>query len=105
MTEDQDNEIGLLAEEYVERARNGERPTISEYVRRRPDLEAGIRAPAPWREHGALTGVHRSGGSDHRQVAHETTSRAIAVVPAGDSIHSPLGTGRIRTELPVDRHG
>ena len=44
---DHDSEIGLLADEFVERARRGENPTISEYVRRRPDLEAGIREVFP----------------------------------------------------------
>ncbi len=35
--------LGTLLDEYLDRLRRGERPTISEYVERHPDLAAEIR--------------------------------------------------------------
>jgi hypothetical protein len=37
------NPVEELAEEFLERYRHGERPTLSEYVRRHPELAAEIR--------------------------------------------------------------
>ena len=41
--EDDRNPVDILADEFSERLRQGENPSITEYVRRRPDLEADIR--------------------------------------------------------------
>jgi WD40 repeat protein/serine/threonine protein kinase len=40
-------ELDRLAEEFVRREREGERPTISEYVRQYPEFESGIREVFP----------------------------------------------------------
>ncbi len=40
-------EVDLLAEEFLSRYRQGERPTVEEYAGRRPDLAAEIRAVFP----------------------------------------------------------
>src|SRR5262249_20107736 len=42
-----DAELGSLLEEYCERVRRGEQPTIDEYVERRPDLAEDIRLLFP----------------------------------------------------------
>ncbi len=39
--------VGLLAEEFLRRKRQGEQPTIEEYVSRYPELRAAIRAAFP----------------------------------------------------------
>jgi hypothetical protein len=39
--------LGRLAEEFVERHRRGERPTLTEYVNRHPDLAAEVRELFP----------------------------------------------------------
>lgn len=44
LDEDDDrNPVDVLADEFSERLRLGENPSITEYVRRHPDLEADIR--------------------------------------------------------------
>src|SRR5574341_409869 len=40
-------EVDLLAEEFLSRHRRGERPSIDEYARQRPDLAAEIREVFP----------------------------------------------------------
>jgi serine/threonine protein kinase len=50
LTSDEDddrNPVDILADEFSERLRNGENPSITEYVRRRPDLEEDIRELFP----------------------------------------------------------
>ena len=50
LTPDEDddrNPVDVLADEFSERLRNGESPSITEYVRRRPDLEEDIRELFP----------------------------------------------------------
>ena len=50
LTPDEDddrNPVDILADEFSERLRNGENPSITEYVRRRPDLEEDIRELFP----------------------------------------------------------
>jgi serine/threonine protein kinase len=41
--DDDRNPVDILADEFSERLRQGENPSITEYVQRRPDLEADIR--------------------------------------------------------------
>ena len=40
-------EVDLMAEEFLSRRRQGERPTIEEYAGRRPDLAVEIREVFP----------------------------------------------------------
>ena len=43
----QSNRVETLAEEFLERRRKGERPTIAEYVAKHPELAEEIRACFP----------------------------------------------------------
>ncbi len=55
-TEPRRNPVEILAEEFVERYRRGERPTVTEYVGEHPELSAEIREVFP-----ALLAIEEAG--------------------------------------------
>jgi serine/threonine protein kinase len=88
--------VELLAEEFLERRRRGERPTVEEYEARHPELAAAIRDLFP-----ALCLIEKvSEGSPGVPVGED---RAAATATASGSISSPvpdqLGDYRILREV------
>ncbi len=47
ISSDARNPVELLAEEFLDRKRRGEHPTLREYVERYPDLAGDIQRPVP----------------------------------------------------------
>jgi WD40 repeat protein/serine/threonine protein kinase len=82
--------VEAVAEEFLERRRRGERPTIEEYVTRYPDLASEIRAIFP-----ALLAVEHLKPTDL-----ELTATLASAGPPGDSpVPERLGDFRLLREI------
>jgi hypothetical protein len=80
-----DDRLGPLLDEFVERFRRGERPSLTEYVARAPELEGEIRELFP-----ALVAMEQAGPEDDRDGA---------VSGAADIAPERLGEFRIVREI------
>ena len=83
------NPVDLLAEEFAERLRNGETPSITEFVERLPEHEATIRAMFP-----SIAVVERVGAQEREQHRQQDVPTEL-IGPASES----LGDYRIVREI------
>ncbi len=83
-----DDRLGPLLDEFVERFRRGERPALTEYVERAPDLEDEIRELFP-----ALVAMEQAGPDDGNDAVPGLRSAAAEIAP------ERLGEFRIVREI------
>src|SRR5690242_18982939 len=88
-TRSEQHPVDALAEEFVRRYRNGERPTLTEYVGRHPDLADEIRElfpalvmmedvrPGPESRQGAAGGAPAAGGRQPERVGDYRVLREV----------------------------
>ena len=88
------NPVEMLAEEFVERQRRGERPSLSEYTRKYPELAEAIARPLPRARGDGTSQAGRRGETGQRRAGRRVLATDL-VRPA----MSQLGDFRILREV------